>query len=144
MLDCYCGIGTIGIIASDRVKKVMGVEKNSFAIEKAKRNASLCGVTNAEFTNADAGEFMARLVEKGEKPDVVIMDPARMGCDRRFLQSLTKLSPERIVYISCNIETQERDVKELVKQGYEVKRVAPVDMFPHTTHIECVVLLIKG
>lgn len=143
MLDCYCGIGTIGIIASDRVKKVMGVEKNSFAIEKAKRNASLCGVTNAEFTNADAGEFMARLVEKGEKPDAVIMDPARMGCDRRFLQSLTKLSPERIVYISCNIETQERDVKELVKQGYEVKRVAPVDMFPHTTHIECVVLLMK-
>ncbi len=143
LLDCYCGVGTIGIIASDKVKKVLGVEKNSFAIEMAKENAKRNNITNAEFVNADASEFMTELVKKGEKPDAVILDPARMGCDKRFLQSLVKLSPKRVTYISCNIETQERDVKYLLKQGYAIKRVAPVDMFPHTTHIECVVLMSK-
>ncbi len=143
MLDCYCGIGTIGIIASDRVKKVIGVEINSRAISDAKENVKLNNITNAEFVNDDAGRFMQKLSEKGEKPSVVMLDPARAGCDRRFLQSLTKLSPERIVYISCNIETQERDVKYLCSNGYCVSRVSPVDMFPHTTHIENIVAMKK-
>lgn len=143
LLDCYCGIGTIGIIASDRVKRVLGVEINKAAIADAEMNASLNSVTNAEFTSGDAGEFMQSLVKKGEKPQVVILDPARAGCDMRFIKSLTKLSPDRIVYISCNIATQERDVKQLLRQGYKIEKVVPVDMFPHTTHIECVVSMRK-
>lgn len=141
LLDCYCGIGTIGIIASDKVKKVLGVEINKAAIADAWENARLNGIDNITFTSGDAGRFMDGLVKKGEKPQVVILDPARAGCDMRFIKSLVKLSPERIVYISCNIATQERDVRQLIKQGYEIERVCPVDMFPHTTHIECVVSL---
>lgn len=143
LLDCYCGIGTIGIIASDKVKRVLGVEINKSAIADAKMNASLNSVANAEFTSGDAGEFMQTLVKKGEKPQVVIIDPARAGCDARFIKCLARLSPERIVYISCNIATQERDVKQLIKQGYVIEKVAPVDMFPHTTHIECIVSMRK-
>lgn len=144
MLDCYCGIGTIGIIASGRVKRVIGVEINPQAIADAKENVKLNNVSNAEFQNDDAGRFMQELAKAGERPNVVMLDPARAGCDKRFLQSLVKLSPERVVYISCNIETQERDVKYLCSNGYSVKRIAPVDMFPHTKHIENICLMTKS
>ena len=141
VLDCYCGIGTIGLIASRHCAEVLGVESNAAAIKDAKKNAKLNGVKNIGFVCADTGSLLSELCEQGERADVVMLDPARAGCDRKTLSSLLEMMPERIVYISCNPETQERDVKELVKGGYKVKRVQPVDMFPYTSHVETVVLL---
>ena len=141
VLDCYCGIGTIGLIASRHCAEVLGVESNAAAIKDAKKNAKLNGVKNIGFVCADTGSLLSELCEQGERADVVMLDPARAGCDRKTLSSLLEMMPERIVYISCNPETQERDVKELVKGGYKVKRVQPVDMFPYTSHVENICLL---
>lgn len=144
VIDCYCGTGTIGIIASDYCREVIGVELNSSAISDAEKNAFVNGCENIVFVNGDAGKFMERLVAEGEKADVVFTDPPRTGSDKRFLNSLAKLSPDRIVYISCGIETLERDLNLLEGLGYHVEKIQPVDMFPHTRHIETVVLLKKG
>lgn len=143
LLDAYCGIGTIGIVAAQKVKRVIGVENNKDAIRDAKVNAKLNKVNNISFYCADAGEFVQELSQSDEKIDVVIMDPARQGSGENFLTSVTKLSPRNIVYVSCNIETQERDIKLLIKDGYKIIKVQPVDMFPHTNHIECVILLTR-
>lgn len=141
VLDCYCGTGTIGIIASDFCKEVIGVEINASAVSDAKINAAMNDCKNITFVNGDSGEFMKEMAQAGEKADVVFTDPPRTGSDRRFLESLSKLSPKRIVYISCGIESLERDLNILRKSGYEVRKIQPVDMFPHTKHIETVVLL---
>ncbi len=141
VLDCYCGIGTIGLIASKYCSEVLGVESNAAAIKDAKKNAKINGVKNAGFVCSDTGRLLEELCEQGERADVVMLDPARAGCDRKTLTSILKMSPDRIVYISCNPETQERDVKELVKGGYKVKKVQPVDMFPFTSHVENICLL---
>ena len=109
------------------------------AVANAKRN----GITNARFFCADAGEFMSDMASDGERADVVFMDPPRAGSDERFLSSVMKLSPKKIVYISCNPETQQRDLRILTSGGYHAERIQPVDMFPHTNHIETVVLLQK-
>jgi 23S rRNA (uracil1939-C5)-methyltransferase len=143
VLDAYCGTGTIGIIASGRAKKVIGVELNSDAVKDAKVNAELNGVKNIEFYEDDAGKFMVRAAEADEKFDVVIMDPPRAGASLDFLRSLVYLAPEKIVYISCNPETQARDLSFLTRKGYKVRRIQPVDMFPHTEHVETVVCLSK-
>jgi len=119
------------------------VEVNGSAVNDAIKNAELNGITNESFYCDDAGEFMASLAEKGEKADVVITDPPRAGCSREFLQSLVKLSPRRIVYISCNPETLARDMQYLLHKGYRAEKIQPVDMFPHTRHVECVVLMTK-
>ena len=111
--------------------------------ENAKANAERNGVQNAEFICADAGEFMRDMASAGEKADVVFMDPPRAGSDKRFLSSVVTLNPERVVYISCNPETLERDLRYLVNNGYEVKKMRPVDMFPFTLHCEMVVQLAK-
>ncbi|MGN1195157.1 MAG: 23S rRNA (uracil(1939)-C(5))-methyltransferase RlmD, partial [Acutalibacteraceae bacterium] len=141
VLDAYCGIGTIGITAAEKAKTVIGVEVNPDAIRDAKQNARLNKKVNIRFFTADAGEFMKSLADENEKIDVVFMDPPRAGSDLRFLRSLVTLSPERVVYISCNVETQARDLLFLVKNGYKVRKIQPVDMFPHTGHVESVVLL---
>lgn len=141
VLDCYCGIGTIGLIASKHCAEVLGVESNAAAIKDAKKNAKLNGVKNIGFVCSDTGRLLEEIVAQGERADVVLLDPARAGCDKKTLSSLLEMMPERIVYVSCNPETQERDVKELVKGGYKVKRVQPVDMFPFTSHVETVILL---
>lgn len=141
VLDCYCGTGTIGIIASDFCKEVIGVEINESAVADARKNAAKNGCENISFICGDSGEFMKETAKAGEKINVVFTDPPRTGSDRRFLESLGKLSPERIVYISCGIESLERDLKTLTKLGYMVGKIQPVDMFPHTRHIECVVIL---
>lgn len=141
LIDAYCGIGTIGIIASDKVKTVIGAELNKDAVKDARENAKLNGCKNAEFVCADAGEFMLGRASEGKRADVVIMDPPRAGASKQFLSNLVKSAPERVVYISCNPETQKRDLFFLVKNGYKVKKIQPVDMFPHTEHIETVVLL---
>ena len=143
VLDAYCGTGTIGLVASKHAKQVVGVELNSDAVKDAKKNAKLNQITNTSFYNADAGEFMVALADAGEKIDVVFMDPPRAGSDKNFLKSLLKLSPKRVVYISCNPATQKRDLFTLTKGGYKVRKIQPVDMFPHTSHVETVVLLEK-
>ncbi len=144
VIDAYCGTGTIGILASSTAKRVIGVELNPDAVKDAKINAELNGVKNIEFYCADAGEFMQDLAAEKAKIDAVIMDPPRAGASIDFLKSLAALSPKKVVYISCNPETQARDLAFLTKRGYKVKKLQPVDMFPHTSHIETVVLLSRG
>jgi 23S rRNA (uracil1939-C5)-methyltransferase len=141
IIDAYCGTGTIGLIASKNVKSVLGVEINKDAVKDAKENAKLNGIENIKFFTADAGKFMVDLANNNEKIDTVIMDPARAGSDIPFLSSLVKLSPEKVVYVSCNPETLARDLMYLSKNGYKVRKIQPVDMFPHTDHVECVCLI---
>ncbi len=141
VLDAYCGTGTIGLILSQNAREVVGVEVNADAVEDAKSNAKLNGIKNAKFICADASDFMVKCASKGEKFDVVVVDPPRAGCSKKFLESLVKLSPEKIVYVSCNPETLARDLSFLVKNSYKVKKARPVDMFPFTSHVESVVCL---
>jgi len=141
VIDAYCGVGTVGLIASDRAKTVLAVEVNGDAVKNARQNVSLNNAYNVEVFLGDAGEFMEQMAEDGQTADVVFTDPPRAGCSRKFLNSLTRLMPERIVYISCNPETQARDLAILTKKGYKVARIKPVDMFPYTRHVETVVLL---
>ena len=143
VLDAYCGTGTIGIIASPRAGQVVGVELNADAVKDAKVNAELNGVKNVTFYEDDAGRFMVKAARNGEHYDVVIMDPPRAGASQEFLKCLVTLAPKKVVYISCNPETQARDVGFLIKNGYRVKKIQPVDMFPHTEHVECVVSLVR-
>lgn len=143
VIDAYCGIGTIGLIASRSAGQVVGAELNPEAVTDAVANAQLNQAENIRFVAADAGEFMAEMANAGQKADVVFMDPPRAGSDQAFLSSLVQLMPERIVYISCNPETQARDLAYLTKQGYRVQAIQPVDMFPHTNHVETVCLLSK-
>ncbi|MGI5959407.1 MAG: 23S rRNA (uracil(1939)-C(5))-methyltransferase RlmD, partial [Massiliimalia sp.] len=143
VLDTYCGIGTIGLIAAQKAAQVVGVEVNQEAVRDAVVNAKLNHADNIRFYHADAGEFMEALAEEEEPVDVVFMDPPRAGSDQRFLKSVVTLSPKKVVYISCNPETQARDLKYLAAHGYSVKKIQPVDMFPHTNHVETVCLLSK-
>ena len=143
VIDAYCGTGTIGIIASKGAKEVYGVELNKDAIKDAITNAKRNEIKNIRFINDDAGKYMVSLAEKRESADVVIMDPPRSGSDEAFLSSLVKLSPSRVVYVSCNPETLARDLKYLTQKGYKVTEATPYDMFPHTAHTEMVVALEK-
>ncbi len=142
VIDAYCGIGTIGIIAAKSAGSVVGVELNKDAVQDAKINAQRNGIENIRFYCDDAGKFMTEMAEDGEKADVVFMDPPRAGSDIPFLKSVVTLSPEKIVYISCNPETQARDLQYLTQNGYKVRKIQPVDMFPHTAHVETVVQLV--
>lgn len=141
VIDAYCGIGTIGLVASEKAGKVIGVELNKGAVRDAIQNSKRNGVKNARFYQGDAGKFMVQMAARGEQADVVILDPPRSGSDEAFLSSVVKLQPKRVVYVSCNPETQARDMKYLVKNGYQVKEIQPVDMFPQTNHVEGVALL---
>lgn len=143
VIDAYCGIGTIGLAAAKHVKKVIGVELNQNAVRDARINAKENQLSSVEFRQGDAGEFMAAMAERGERADVVFMDPPRAGSDKKFLSSVVKLAPERVVYISCEPTTLERDLKYLTGHRYEVRRVQPVDMFPFTGKVESVALLVK-
>jgi 23S rRNA (uracil1939-C5)-methyltransferase len=143
VLDAYCGTGTIGIIASGKAKKVIGVELNADAVKDAKVNAELNSVKNIDFFEADAGKFMVETAHNGDNFDVVIMDPPRAGASLEFLRCLCELAPERVVYVSCNPETLARDLSFLTRKGYKVRRIQPVDMFPHTEHVETVCSLVK-
>ena len=143
VLDAYCGTGTIGMIASRQAAQVIGVELNPDAVKDAKKNARENKVDNIRFFCADAGDWMRQAAEEGYMPQVVLMDPPRAGCSRAFLQALLETRPERIVYISCMVETQARDLQVLVQGGYRVRHIQPVDMFPHTNHVECIVSLTR-
>ncbi len=143
VLDTYCGIGTIGIVAAKRgAGRVIGVELNGDAVRDAISNARLNNLNNIFFVKGDAGEFMSEAAGENESPDVVFMDPPRAGSSPKFLDALIKMSPHTVVYISCNPETMARDIEYLTsKSSYSVKKIQPVDMFPHTRHIETVALL---
>lgn len=141
VIDAYCGIGTISLIVASEAKEVIGVELNKDAVRDARINARENKITNVQFCQGDAGQFMEAMAAAGERADVVFMDPPRAGSDEKFLSSLVKLCPEKVVYISCNPETLARDLGYLTKKGYGVKGVQPVDLFSFTPHVETVCLM---
>ena len=143
--DAYCGIGTISLFLAQKAKKVYGVEIVPQAIENAKENARLNGLTNVEFFTGKAEEIIPNLYkEQGIKADTIVVDPPRKGCDIYLLETLKDMAPQKIVYVSCDPATLARDLAYLVEEaGYDVEEVQPVDMFPHTTRVENVVKLVR-
>ncbi len=143
-IDVYCGTGTISMILSKRAKHVTGIENIKPAVEDAARNAERNGAGNADFICADAAEALPELIEKGIRPDVIVIDPPRKGCDKAVLNAITGSAVQRVIYVSCDPATLARDVRILVDGGYSIQKVQPIDMFPQTAHVETVVLLSKG
>lgn len=141
VIDAYSGIGTISLIVSKYVKSVIGVEINKAAIKDAIYNSKLNKIDNSYFVCDDAGRFMNKYTKDKKKVDYVIMDPPRSGADDKFLSSLIKLKPRKILYISCGPESLKNNLKYLTKNNYSIKEIQPVDMFPFTEHVECVVAL---
>ncbi len=142
VVDAYCGIGTIALAVAGQAGKVIGVELNKDAVRDAVTNAKINQIKNADFYQNDAGHFLTQMADAGEKVDVVFMDPPRSGSTEEFLDALIRICPKRIVYISCEPETLARDLKYLTrKSGYRVREITPVDMFPFTGNVECVVLM---
>ena len=138
VIDAYCGIGTIGMVAAKHAKEVIGVELNPDAVRDAVKNAKRNQIPHIRFYQDDAGAFMDKMVAKKESADVVLMDPPRSGSTEQFMRSMISMKPKKIVYVSCNPETLARDLKYLTKHGYEMKGAYPYDMFPHTVHVETV------
>ncbi|MFT3950739.1 MAG: 23S rRNA (uracil(1939)-C(5))-methyltransferase RlmD [Oscillospiraceae bacterium] len=144
LLDLYCGAGTIGLSMAGKAKKVIGVEEVAPAIANARANAAANGITNAEFLCGDAGKTAELLLARGERPNVIIADPARKGCDQTALDAMLALAPERIVMISCNHATAARDCAYLCANGYRAVRARAVDLFPRTGHVETCVLMSRN
>lgn len=143
LLDLYCGAGTIGLSMASKVSKLIGAEIIPQAVENAIENAHNSNVHNAEFICSDAGKAAKKLVNYGVKPDVIILDPPRKGCDNETLNAVLKMNPQKIVMISCNPATAARDCSYLCQNEFSVEKIQAVDLFPRTTHVECVVLLTK-
>ncbi len=141
VFDLYCGTGTISLYLSRRAHRVVGVESIPEAIADAKENARINQIFNAEFHAGRAEETLPALCRKGYRADVVVADPPRKGCDPTVLKAITNMQPDRIIYVSCNPATLARDLKSLTQNGYITTSVQPVDMFPHTSHVETVVLM---
>ena len=144
VIDAYCGTGTISLCLAKKAKRVIGIEIVKPAIEDAKKNAKKNHMGNTEFYAADAGKLMPQLYRQGLVPDVIVMDPVRAGCSGEVLRAAAGMNPKRIVYVSCNPATFARDAKILKSEGYEIKEVQPVDMFPQTMHVETVALMIRA
>lgn len=143
-VDLYCGTGTITLCLAQRAKRVMGAEIVPQAIDDARENADRNGINNAEFFCGDASDVAARLAAEGIRPHVVTVDPPRKGLAEEVIASIVQMSPERVVYVSCDPATLARDVKRFAEQGYCVQRTAAVDLFPRTPHVETVALLSRG
>lgn len=143
VMDIYCGIGTISLCAARESKSVIGVEIVEKAIEDARKNAAENGISNAKFYAASAEDIVPKLIDEGERPDVVILDPPRKGSDEKTLDAIVTAAPDRVVYVSCNPATLARDVKYLCEKGYEIVTADGFDMFPNTVHVETVLLLQK-
>ncbi|MED4850349.1 23S rRNA (uracil(1939)-C(5))-methyltransferase RlmD [Caldifermentibacillus hisashii] len=141
VFDAYCGIGTISLFLAQQAKKVYGVEVVPDAINDAKKNADLNGNTNVEFSVGEAEVVIPNWAEEGIHADVIVVDPPRKGCDAALLKTIIEMKPKRVVYVSCNPATLARDLGILEAGGYQTKEVQPVDMFPMTMHVECVVLM---
>lgn len=144
LLDLYCGMGTIGLSMAADCKALVGVEIVPEAVESAKTNASAMNVQNARFLCADAGQAAAQLAAEGLTPQVICLDPPRKGCDAATLDAVLDMAPRRVVMVSCNASTAARDCRYLADRGYQPLKVQPVDLFPRTKHVECVVLLARG
>lgn len=138
VVDAYCGIGTIALYVADQAKRVIGIEDVPEAIEDAKRNSALNGIRNVTFYTDKVEDRLPRLVGEGLRPDVVILDPPRKGAEPEVLQAIAEAEVSRIVYVSCNPSSLARDMKLLQPLGYVAKKVQPVDMFPHTAHVETI------
>lgn len=141
LLDMYCGTGTIGLTMANYVKNLIGVEIIPQAVEDAKNNAVLNEISNAEFICADAAQAAKILQKRNVKPDCIVLDPPRKGCESSLIDTISEMSPERIVYVSCDPATLARDIKLFSEKGYFVEKAVPVDLFPRTTHVETVVLM---
>lgn len=141
VIDAYCGIGTIGLTAAGKAGKVIGIELNREAVRDAVTNCRENGFKNAEFYQGDAGDFMTHMAQHGQRAEVVFMDPPRSGSTEQFVNAVARLNPEKVVYVSCNPETQARDLKWFKSKGFKVVKAQPVDMFPYTEHVETVCLL---
>ena len=140
VLDLYCGIGTIALLAASKAKKVIGVEIVKDAIEDAKRNATLNNITNVEWIQADAGKAVESLIENKTKIDVLVVDPPRKGLDETTRQAILTLKAPKVVYVSCDPGTLVRDLK-ILSEHYSIEKIELTDMFPQTVHVETVVLL---
>ena len=147
LLDLYCGMGTIGLSMADQCRGLIGVEIVPEAIESAKANAARMGeavAAKSRFFCADAGQAATQLAAEGLHPDIVMLDPPRKGCDEATLSAVVRMAPRRVVYVSCNPATAARDAAWLEQNGYHAEKVQPVDLFPRTKHVECVIALSKG
>lgn len=144
VVDAYCGIGTIGMIAAKKANKVIGIELSKDAVHDAITNCKFNKIDNFRIYQGDAGDFMDALSMEGDKVDLVFMDPPRVGSTEKFMDSVIKLAPEKVVYISCSPETLARDLLYFSKNGYQVKKIQPVDMFPWTEHVEAIVLMTRS
>ncbi len=141
VFDLYCGIGTIGIFASKRIKKLYGIEVVSQAIEDAKENAEINNISNAEFFVGEAERVLPEFIKNNNiSPDVFFIDPPRKGCDRVVVDTINEVAPKKVVYVSCNPATLARDLK-IFEEKYEIKKIAICDMFPFTSHIESIAIL---
>ena len=143
VFDLYCGVGSISLYMAKKAKKVIGVEIVPPAIENAKENAKLNSISNTEFYCGDCTEVVEDLISKGERADVVVVDPPRKGCDEKLLNLINNISPEKIVYVSCNSATLGRDLKVLREFGYKLEKACAIDLFPQSVHCEAVSLLSK-
>ncbi|MCH5303727.1 MAG: 23S rRNA (uracil(1939)-C(5))-methyltransferase RlmD [Ruminococcus sp.] len=144
LLDLYCGTGTIGLSMADCCKKLIGVEIIEDAVNDAVKNAEKNNINNARFICGDASYASQKLRQEGVKPDVIIVDPPRKGLDGELIKTISKMSPERVVYVSCDAETLARDLKLFSEKNYSVKEITPVDLFSRTSHVENVCLLTKN
>ncbi len=142
--DAYCGIGSISLFLAQEAKEVYGVEIVPEAIADAKRNAQRNGIINAHFKVGAAEEVIPRWYQEGKRFDVLVVDPPRKGCDEELLQTIIRYPAKRVVYVSCNPATLARDLRILEDGGYETREIQPVDLFPQSSHVECVALLIKN
>lgn len=141
VLDLYCGTGTIGLSMASKAGQVIGVEIVEQAVEDAKKNAAENGIENAEFLCADAAKAADMLKNRGVKPDVVVLDPPRKGCDSALIDTVAAMAPQRVVYVSCDPATLARDIRLFALKGFKTMEATPVDMFPRTAHVEAVVLM---
>lgn len=143
VFDIYCGIGTISLFLAQRAKKVYGIEIVEEAIKDAKRNAEINNLDNVEFYVGKAEDVVPKMYKQGKRANVVVVDPPRKGCDEKVLDTIVSMQPDRVVYVSCNPSTLARDLAYLNEKGYKCLEVQPVDMFPHSVHIENVALIVK-
>ena len=141
ILDLYCGAGTLSLCLARGAERVIGAEIVPKAVENARENAHRNGINNAEFICADAGQAAAELAARGLHPGAVVLDPPRKGLSEQVIDAVCSMLPERVVYVSCNVATQARDLSLFKQRGYFPLRAAAVDMFPRTAHVETVVLL---
>lgn len=143
VIDAYCGVGTIGLVAAKRAGSVIGVELNKNAVKDAIINAKENRIDNARFVQGDAGEYMTAMKEAGQRAEVVFMDPPRSGSTEEFIDAIVGMGPKRVVYVSCGPDTLARDLDYISRKGYKVEKIQPVDMFPFSEHCESVCLLSK-